>query len=519
MATWSESQHGVALLRLEGVGKRYGATVALDGVDFDLRVGEVHALMGENGAGKSTLMKILAGNVNRDSGRILIDDREIRIASPRDAADVGIAIIHQELNTLPPMTVAENLALGREPRYRWGPLDRRTMVSQAREKLNRIGCEIDPRRRLETLSIGQQQLVEIARAVSEDARILVMDEPTAALSTGESRQLYEVINERRRRGVGIIYISHRMEEVWELADRITVFRDGRRVATRDRAEITPSDVVRLMVGRPLIDLYHPDRAAVGAPVLEVQKLRGRDIGPVSLTVCAGEVVALSGLIGAGRTELARLIFGADRASSGAVLINGSPVRHDRPDRAVAAGIAMLPESRKEQALFLDHSVEENIAISSLERFSTAGVLRRSRIVQCVTDHMRKLRIRESARGQPVKYLSGGNQQKVAIARWLMRDAIVVILDEPTRGVDIGAKSEIYDVINEMRRRGVAVLVISSDLPEAIGVSDRVLVMRSGRLAAEFVSATTAEEEVMAAATGTPPPRPPLDKTASAGVRP
>jgi ribose transport system ATP-binding protein len=506
------------LLRLEGVSKRYGATVALNGVDFDLRAGEVHALMGENGAGKSTLMKILAGNIRRDAGRILIDGQQVEIASPREAASLRIAIIHQELNTVSSMTVAENLALGREPRTRWGPLDRRAMVAQARSKLALVGCDIDPRQRLERLSVGMQQMVEIARAVSEDARILVMDEPTAALSITESRQLYDVIEERRRAGVGIIYISHRMEEVWKLADRVTVFRDGGHVATRERADIAPAEVVRLMVGRPLTDLYHPDRVPPGQTVLELKAVAGRDIGPVDLSVRAGEVVALAGLIGSGRSELARLVFGADRATGGTVLINGRPVRHDRPDRAITAGIAMLPESRKEQALFADHSVEHNIAISSLDRLSRGGVLRRARITGEVTELMQKLRIRENARRQSVRYLSGGNQQKAVLARWLMCDASVVILDEPTRGVDIGAKSEIYDVINELRRRGSAVLLISSDLPEAIGVSDRVLVMRAGLVVAELDSTTVTEEDVMAAATGTAdPPPPPHRQTNTAGA--
>ncbi len=490
------------LLSLEGVTKTFGATRALDGVDFDLRAGEVHALMGENGAGKSTLMKILAGNVQRDAGRVLIDGIEVEITSPADAAAHGIAIIHQELSTVPAMTVAENLALGREPRKRWGGLDRAALQQQARAKLAVVGARIDPRRRLGELSVGMQQMVEIARAVSENARILVMDEPTAALSLTEARQLYEVIDQRRDAGVGIVYISHRMEEVWQLADRVTVFRDGALVATRERDEISPSDVVRLMVGRPLNDLYSPERGQAAEPVLELDGLTGRDVGPVDLVVHAGEVVALAGLIGSGRSELARLVFGADRTTSGSVRVRGVEVRHENPSQAIASGIAMLPENRKEQGLFLDHSVENNISISSLAMFSRAGVLRRSAIADRVSDHMKQLRIRANARKLPVRSLSGGNQQKVAISRWLLRDTEVMILDEPTRGVDIGAKSEIYDVVNQMRRQGRAVLIVSSDLPEAIGISDRLLVMRGGVIVAQMESATATEEGVMAAATGT-----------------
>ncbi|GAA1010064.1 ribose import ATP-binding protein RbsA 1 [Acrocarpospora pleiomorpha] len=491
------------LLRLEGVTKRFGSTLALDGVDFDLRAGEIHALMGENGAGKSTLMKILAGNIQRDSGRILLDGAEVEIRAPAEAKAHGIAIIHQELNTVPAMTVAENLALGREPRNRYGALDRRAMLDSAHEKLARIGAGIDPRRKLGELSVGMQQLVEIARAVSEDARILVLDEPTAALSRGEALHLYDVIEEMRAAGAALVYISHRMEEVWRLADRVTVFRDGRYVATRDRAEIAPSDVVSMMVGRDLDDLYHRGPRTPGEVVLDVRDLTdGGRVGPVSLQVRAGEVVCLAGLVGAGRTEVARMIFGADRALGGTVAVNGAPVTATGPRRAIAAGIAMVPESRKEQALFLDHSVEDNIALGSLERFGGAGVLRRGRIRGAVRDQMRRLRLRLSALGRPAGELSGGNQQKAVLARWLLRDADVLILDEPTRGVDIGAKSEIYEIVAELAAAGKAVLVVSSDLPEAIGISDRILVMREGRVVRELDSRTATEQDVMLHATGT-----------------
>jgi ribose transport system ATP-binding protein len=491
------------LLRLEGVSKRYGATLALDGVDFDLRAGEVHALMGENGAGKSTLMKILAGDVARDAGRVLLDGEEIEIRSPGDATAHGIAIIHQELNTVPSMTVAENLALGREPRTRFGALDRRAMLAAAREKLARIGAAIDPRRELGGLSVGMQQMVEIARAVSENARILVLDEPTAALSQAEANHLYRVIEEMRSAGVGLVYISHRMEEVWRLADRVTVFRDGTYVGTREKEQISPPDVVRMMVGRQVDDLYHHEDRSAGDVVLDVRDLTdGRGTGPVSFQVRAGEVVCLAGLVGAGRTEAARLVFGADRARGGTISVRGRAVRVARPAHAIAAGIAMVPESRKEQALFLDHAVEDNIAVSSLGDHQTAGVLQRRRIRSVVTTQMERLRLRLSAVRLPVKALSGGNQQKAVLARWLARESDVIILDEPTRGVDIGAKSEIYELVNELAAAGKAILVVSSDLPEALGISDRVLVMRAGRIVHELHSRTATEEDVMFHATGT-----------------
>ena len=493
------------LLAVEDVSRRFGATLALNKVRFDLRAGEVHALMGENGAGKSTLMKILAGNIQRDSGRILIDGREVEIRSPIEAAAHGIAIIHQELNTVRDMTVAENLALGREPRTRFGTLDRRRMDEQAREKLARIHSTIDPRRPLGSLSVGMQQMVEIARAVGENARVLVLDEPTAALSRAEAQELYRIIGQMRSAGVGLIYISHRMEEVWQLADRVTVFRDGGYVGTGTLAQISPPDVVRMMVGRPVADLYHHDKRDPGATVLEVEGLAGTGVGPVNLSVRAGEVVCMAGLIGSGRTEVGRLLFGADPRTAGSVRIGGRPSRPADPFEAIADGIGMVPENRKEQGLFLDHSVEDNIAISSLDRFVAAGVVNRTERRDAVLTQMKRLSLRLNALSLPVKALSGGNQQKAALARWLLRDSRVLILDEPTRGVDIGAKREIYEEIDQLTRAGKAILVISSDLPEAIGISDRLLVMREGKIVSELVSEKTSEEEVMLYATGTAAP--------------
>jgi ribose transport system ATP-binding protein len=440
--------------------------------------------------------------VARDAGQILIDGVPVEIASPRDAAAHGIAIIHQELNTVPAMTVADNLALGREPRTRIGSLDRRAVLREAREKLDRIGADIDPRRELGSLSVGMQQMVEIARAVSEDARVLVLDEPTAALSRGESLQLYRLVGEMRDRGVGLVYISHRMEEVWQLADRVTVLRDGGYVGTALMGELTPEDVVRMMVGRAIGNLYDHAPRHAGAIALEVEGLTGGSIGPVDLTVRAGEIVCMAGLIGSGRTEVARLIFGADRRTGGTVRVNGRESRPVDPYAAIAGGIGMVPEDRKVQGLFLDHSVEHNVAISSLERFTSFGVVQRMAARSAVTQQMQRLHLRQDALDLEVKALSGGNQQKAALARWLMRDSKVLILDEPTRGVDIGAKREIYELIDELARAGKAVLVISSDLPEAIGISDRLLVMREGRIVHELRSADATEEEVMSHATGT-----------------
>ncbi len=489
------------LLKLQNISKRFGATLALDNVHFDLKPGEVHALMGENGAGKSTLMNILAGNTPRDTGEILIDGEQVNIATPNDARDNGIAIIHQEISTVPNMSIAENLALGVEP-TRHGLLDRKTMFRDAKAKLARIGLDIDPRKPLGSLSIGMQQMVEIARATSENARILVLDEPTAALSRAETEDLYRIIEEGRERGIGMIYISHRMEEVWRLADRVTVFRDGTYVGTRERASIQPSDVVRMMVGREIQDLYSHESREPGEQVLETENLQGDGIGPISFDVKAGEVVCFAGLIGSGRTEMARLIFGADKVTGGVINLKGERLVARDPKAAIQQGVTMLPEDRKSQALFLDHTVEDNISISALDKFAQAGVLRKHRIRAKVLDVMRFLHLRENAIGLTARSLSGGNQQKAVLARTLMSEATLLILDEPTRGVDVGAKREIYELIDELARKGKAIIIISSDLPEAIGISDRLFVMRHGRIVAELESATATEELVMSYATGT-----------------
>ena len=488
------------LLQLEGVSKRYGATLALDRVNFDLNPGEVHALMGENGAGKSTLMKILAGNVAADSGRILIEGKEVAVRGPEDAARLGIAIIHQELNTVPDMTVAENLALGKEPKTRFGFLDRKRIIDDAKRKLARIHSDIEPTQKLGTLSVGLQQMVEIARAVGENARVLVLDEPTAALSRSEAQELYRLVGEMRRQGVAMVYISHRMEEVWLLSDRITVFRDGRDIGTAPASQLREADVVNMMVGREIGALYAHAPRQPGETLLETRGLTGAGVGPVDLQLRAGEVVCLAGLIGSGRTEFAKLIFGADPRLAGSVWIRGRESQPADPVDAIRDGIGMVPEDRKAEGLFLEHTVRQNIAISSLGQFSTAGVIRGEEERKAVLGQMAQLSLRATAIDLPAKALSGGNQQKAALARWLLRDCDVLILDEPTRGVDIGAKREIYETIDALARAGKALLIISSDLPEAIGISDRLMVMRQGRFVAELQSSQATEEDVMLHAT-------------------
>lgn len=489
------------LLAVHGVSKRFGATAALTDVSFDLRPGEIHSVSGENGAGKSTLMKIITGNYQPDEGEITVRGESVRFASPRDAQAAGIAIIHQELNTIPDMTVAENLALGQEP-GRFGLLNRRELLAQAREKLKLVGADIDPRTPIGRLSVGMQQMVEIARAISENAQILVLDEPTAALSQSESDRLFALLRDMRARGMGLVYISHRMEEIWALSDRLTVLRDGRYVGTREMSQTSSREIVSMMVGREITDLYQRSDRTPGEVRLDVRDLAdGKGIGPVSFQVRGGEVVSLVGLIGAGRTETVRLIYGADRAASGTIELDGKPLRVRDPRASIRDGIALLPESRKDQALFLEMSVSSNIDVSTLSRRSRFGITAPRRLREAVRPVWDALRIKASSPDIEVKSLSGGNQQKAVLARMLLQEPRLLILDEPTRGVDIGAKSEIYRIIGEIAANGAAVLIVSSDLPEALGISDRLLVMHEGRIVAELDAATATEEQVMEHATG------------------
>ena len=489
------------LLDVEGITKHFGATIALSDVSFDVRPGEVHALMGENGAGKSTLMKIISGNIAPDAGTIRVRGEERSFPTPRAAQDAGIAIIHQELNTVPEMSVAENLSLGQEPRTSLGLLDRRRQRAEARAKLARVGASIDPDRPIGQLSVGMQQMIEIARAIAENARVLVLDEPTAALSRTESETLFRLIREMRDQGMGLVYISHRMEEVWELADRVTVFRDGRLVGTRDKADVRPSEIVHMMVGRDVDDLYIRDDREPGDVRLEVQGLSGGGIGPVDLEVRSGEVLGMVGLIGAGRTEVARMIYGADPSETGTVRLDGEVLTGRSPSAAIDHGIGLLPESRKDQALFPEMSVKDNATISVLQRFATAAVIRFKQVTQAYSHTTQELRLKTASPSTLVSSLSGGNQQKVVLSRMLLQAPKLLILDEPTRGIDIGAKNEIYRIINEIAGRGTAILLISSDLPEAMGISHRLLVMREGRTAAVLDAHDATEQQIMEYATG------------------
>ncbi|WP_075219667.1 sugar ABC transporter ATP-binding protein [Acuticoccus yangtzensis] len=498
------------ILQMRGISKTFGPVRALADVSLEVERGEVHALMGENGAGKSTLMKILSGAYVADKGgAILIDGQEIATGDPKLAKAAGIAVIYQELALSPNLTVAENIFLGAEPRR--GPfVDRRTMNAKAGAILkDRLGLSFSPQTQLGRLSLGERQMVEIARALSTNARIIVMDEPTTALTERETDKLFAVIAQLKADGIAIIYISHRMDEVYALADRCTVLRDGELVGTLAKDEITAERVVSMMVGRDLSTFYKKDHAAAaepGAVVLQVDGLGdGRFVRDCSFTVRHGEVVGIAGLVGSGRTELARLIYGADKPAAGRVILNGETLSIATPRDGLAHGIAYLTEDRKGLGLFLDMTIGENVNIGVLQRDAKAGgLIDFAAGTRRADGAMRALSIRAPHTRLNTSALSGGNQQKVLLARLLELGPRVVILDEPTRGVDVGAKSEIYRLIDALARDGIAVVVISSELPEIVGVADRVLVMREGTIAGEVApprGEPIRQEDIMAFSTG------------------
>jgi ABC-type sugar transport system ATPase subunit len=499
---------------MTGIRKAFPGVRALDGVDLELAAGEVHVLLGENGAGKSTLIKVLGGAVARDAGTISIDGVPAPIATPRQARDAGIAVIHQELMLVPELSVAENIHLGRMPQ-RAGLVDRRAMAAESDRLMALLGMTIDPWRRVATLRVAQQQLVEIARALSLDARIVVMDEPTSALTDRETARLFTVIRELTARGVSVVYISHRLEEIFAIGDRVTVMRDGRSIETRPLAGADRRALVRLMADRDIdegaartrdgsaADGSTVDGTAADRPVrLEVAGLsRAGALHDVSFTVRAGEIVGLAGLLGAGRTEVARAIFGLDPFDVGHVLVDGVPVTIRSPRDAIAAGIGFVTEDRAREGLVLDRSVRDNVALPVLRRLSRLGVVRRAQERAVATQAVQTLRIRTPDLAQPVRALSGGNQQKVVLAKWLATGARVLMLDEPTRGIDVGAKQEIHRLVEQLAADGAAILVISSDLPELLALADRILVMRDGRIADACDRTVATPERLMASAVG------------------
>ncbi len=487
------------ILDVRGVTRAFPGVKALDGVDFSLRSGEVHALLGENGAGKSTLVKILSGAVRKDGGEVLLDGQPVDFRSPADALAAGIAVIHQELVLCPHLTVAENVLMGHLPRRGGVAVDWRTTRTRVAELFRLLGVSVPPHALIGRLSTAQQQLVEIAKALSRESRILVLDEPSAALGQRDLDHLFTVVRRLRERGVAIVYISHRLEEIFEIADRVTVFKDGRLVGMWPIAEVDMRGLVRAMTGRDLSAGAARD-TNVDAPMrLEVRGLGRRGaFSNVSLRLRAGDVVGIAGLIGSGRTEVLRTIFGADRADAGSILIDDRPVRLRSPGQALRRGLGLLPEDRKSQGLLLNRALRENVSLASLHRFTRLGVLSLRREDWAVRDLMAGLRIVARGPGQSTVTLSGGNQQKVVLARWLARRCQILLIDEPTRGVDVGAKEEIYRLIDRLAEGGAAVLVVSSELKELFALCSRILVMREGRLVGEFGGSTMREENVVEA---------------------
>ena len=488
----------VPAVRLAGIEKTFPGVRAIRSANLELLAGEIHALVGENGAGKSTLIKVITGAHRADRGEVDLFGRAVRLASPAEGLRAGVAAIYQELALVPAMSVRDNLFLGREP-ARAGVVDRAAETRQAHETLGRLGMTIDLDADVRSLGVAQQQFVEIAKALLREARVLILDEPTAALSGHESERLFTVLAELRHAGIAVLYISHRLEEVLRIADRTTIMRDGETLGTWPAGALTREQIVERMVGRPLTDEYPRDRgSALGDVLLAVEALRGGAVKGVSFAVRRGEILGIAGLVGAGRTELARLVFGADRRSGGTIRLAGREVAIRSPRDAIRAGICLLTEDRKAQGLLLGRSALENFALPNLGRWTRWGWLRLALERAAFARHVAALGLKVSGARQTAGQLSGGNQQKLLIARWLETDSQVVIFDEPTRGVDVGARYEIYLLIHELARRGKAILIISSELPEVLGVCDRILVMRKGRVTGEVTDVAGATQEQLLA---------------------
>jgi len=486
-------------LELRGIVKRFPGVVALNGVGFDVRPGEVHALLGENGAGKSTLIKVISGVYQPDAGEVHVLGAPVRVRNPHDAQALGISTIYQEFTLAPDMTVAENIFLGREPlRLRaLSIVDRTALIRQTRDVLASLDLQIDPEGVVRHLGVAQQQMVEIAKALSLDARLIIMDEPTATLTAHEIERLFESIARLKQRGVAIVYVSHRLDEVKTICDRATILRDGTYVATVPVASTAIDEMIRLMVGRDLKELFPKIAAEPREEVLRVEQLTRKGVlHGVSFSVRRGEIVGIAGLVGSRRTETARAIFGADPIDSGRILLHGKPVAVRTPADAIEHRIALVPEDRKRQGIFATLSVWENIVLSALRQFSRNGILDVGRERQRAREFIASLRIATSDVDKRVLDLSGGNQQKVVIAKWLNTNAEVFLFDEPTRGIDVGGKIEVYRLMGELVSRGAAIVMISSELPEILGLSDRILVMREGRICGEFKRAEATEEIIL-----------------------
>ncbi len=493
------------ILRLKNITKRFPGVIALDNMKLDVYPGEVHALLGENGAGKSTLMKIISGVYAKDEGTIICRGKEVDIKTPLEAKQLGINIIYQEFNLFPQLTVAQNIFAGREPRKTIkGLLDEKKLNKKAQEILDTLSLDISPTEKIEDLSVAKQQMVEIAKAVSFNADILIMDEPTAALTETEIEALFSIIKKFKKQGVGIIYISHRLQELEQIADRVTVFRDGQWVGATLYKATTDAELIRMMVGRDVSDFFHEREShATTEKVLEVKGLtRHGYFEDVNFHLNKGEILGFSGLMGAGRTEVARAIFGADSIDTGQIFLNGTEQNITSPTAAIKSSIGYLSEDRKKDGLALSLSVSDNVVLSSIPQFSTSlSIIQDKKVKTTVQELCDRLRIKTPSLEQKVVNLSGGNQQKIIVAKWLCRQSKIFIFDEPTRGIDIGAKVEIYDLMNELVKEGTSIIMISSELPEILAMSDRIIVMHEGRIKGELPGKGATQEKIMHLATG------------------
>ena len=494
---------GTTLLECKGIGKSFPGVRALGGVNLSLDKGQVLSLIGENGAGKSTLMKILAGVQPPDEGEILLDGKKVEIESTRAALNLGISLIHQELNLATNLSVGANVFLGREP-LRGGLIDKSTIRKESARFLEMVGLDVSPDTLVGDLTIGRQQMVEIAKALSVNARVLIMDEPTSSLSQAEAENLFVVIKDLRARGVSVIYISHRLGEVKELSDHVTVMRDGENAGELSREEVTHEAMVRLMVGRDLSEYYERKDREKGDLALEVKKLR-TPVHPqheLNFSVASGEIVGVAGLVGAGRTEMLETLFGVTPALGGSIQVSGTELELDSPLSAIAAGIALAPEDRKQQGLVIDMTVRENLSLAALRRDQKkAGFLDFAKEKKISEKMIKAMRVKTPNENQIIRYLSGGNQQKVVLGKWLAMKPKILLLDEPTRGIDVGAKSEIYALMEELAESGVAILYVSSEMEEILGMADRALVMHEGRISGELTREELTEENIMHLATG------------------
>ncbi len=489
-------------IEMKGIHKAFGSNKVLEGVDFDLKQGEIHALMGENGAGKSTLMNILTSIHKKDAGTITVDGEEKEFLNAKDAEDNGITFIHQELNIWPNLTILENLFLDKEIKNKFGFIDRKAMEKIAREKCNEVGIDLPLKRVAGSCSVGQQQMTEIIRALMTDAKVLIMDEPTAALTERETEKLFEVMKKLRESNTAIVYISHRMEEVFAMCDRITVMRDGISVSTRPISETNYDTVVKEMVGREL-GSYYPDRTTVPeGTFLEVRGLTHKPFfEDVSFELKKGEILGVAGLMGAGRTEIMRSIFGIDKKDSGKIFMEDRELHIDKPGDAIKDGLGIITEDRKDEGVILDFSIHDNISLPSIDSFAPKTFIRAKEEKDFTMMMAERLRVKMASINNPVSSLSGGNQQKVVIAKWVGVGPKVMIMDEPTRGIDVGAKREIYELMNELTERGVSIIMVSSDLPEVLGMSDRIMVIHEGRVSGIINKKDATQELVMRYATG------------------